>query len=67
MTQDTPKIARVIEILGRKGFRGATTQATVQLTEDNGTHRTLTRNFIGPLRLGDSVWLMESEREVRRM
>ncbi|CAD8137493.1 unnamed protein product (macronuclear) [Paramecium tetraurelia] len=56
--------ATVIEIIGRTGSRGGITQVKVQLV---GQQRTLIRNVMGPVRKGDTLELMECEREARRL
>lgn len=57
--------ARVIEVVGRTGSRGAITQVRVQLLSDST--RAIYRNVIGPVRKDDIIALMESEREARRI
>ena len=60
-----PKIALVSEIIGRTGSRGAITQVRVQLTDNK--ERFLIRNVMGPVKVGDALVLLESEREARRL
>lgn len=56
----------VIEILGRTGSRGGVTQVRVEYKTDLW-RRVFIRNIIGPVRVGDQIQLMESEREARRL
>ena len=60
-----PKTAVVKEIIGRTGSRGAITQVKVQFTDNKD--RFLIRNVMGPVKVGDVLVLLESEREARRL
>ena len=67
MVEETGVPAEVIEIIGVTGMHGEAVQVKCKILEGNNKGRIITRNTIGPVRLGDIVILMETAREAKKL
>jgi len=66
--EDKAVNAQILDILGKTGSRGGITQVRVSLIDPNsGQPRQLIRNVKGAVKKGDTLSLMECEREARRL
>jgi small subunit ribosomal protein S28e len=59
--------AEVIEVIGSTGMHGEAMQVKCRILEGNNKGRIITRNTVGPIREGDVIMLLETEREAKKM
>ncbi len=59
--------AEVIEVIGSTGMHGEAMQVKCRILDGQTRGRIITRNTVGPIREGDVLMLLETEREAKKL
>ena len=62
-----PAHAEVVEVVGKTGIYGEVYQVMCKIMEGRDRGRVIRRNVKGPIKRGDIIVLMETEREAKRI
>ncbi|RZN68323.1 MAG: 30S ribosomal protein S28e [Candidatus Methanolliviera hydrocarbonicum] len=67
MADDDGTPAEIIEVVGRTGMHGEAHQVKCKVLDGRNKGRIVTRNVLGPIKMGDVLVLMETSREAKKL
>ncbi|MFH1448604.1 MAG: 30S ribosomal protein S28e [Candidatus Micrarchaeota archaeon] len=59
--------AEIVEVIGKTGIHGEVYQAMCKVLEGRDKGRVIRRNIKGPIKKGDKLILLETEREAKQI
>ena len=62
-----PAKAEIVEVIGKTGIYGEVYQAMCKILEGKDKGRVIRRNIKGPIKRGDIIELLETEREAKKI
>lgn len=60
-----PSLSEVVEVIGKTGIYGEVYQVMCKILEGRDKGRVIRRNVKGPVKRGDKIYLLETEREAK--